>query len=336
MPKSRGSSSGSQHECTERGRETDDRYAGRLSKRLCYILRYGAVVEGLTVHEEGFVDLKDVMNVNMMRHHTEEEVLQEIETSLSHRNTKRFESKVFSGRTLIRAQFCRNFEPSPYHEGTNITTLQQSCIGYILDNLDNYDLEDFPDEHIINMMIRQLKRKKKLNGRMLRQLLVPVLEHLDLNDVYLTQSVLKAVWTNCPNLKVLSLKDCGYIVTDNIVETILRKLPKLESLNLAACKHLTDKSATAMVKFGKNLKELNLSWIKALSNSAVLDIIVNCPRLEHIDIYDMKLTGETRELVIEAARQREIKIVLKGLQLSDPDVTVENPSMKLPNFGKTW
>ena len=57
---------------------------------------------------------------------------------------------------------------------------------------------------------------------MLRQLLVPVLEHLDLDSVYLTQSVLKTMWTNCPNLRVLSLKDCGYIVTDSIIETLLR------------------------------------------------------------------------------------------------------------------
>ncbi|XP_045171987.2 uncharacterized protein LOC123534020 [Mercenaria mercenaria] len=317
-------------------REAEDRYAGRLSKRLCYILRYGALKEGLTVHDGGFIDVKEVMEVNMMRHHTEEEVLKEIDTSLSHRNTKRFESKQHNGKTLIRSLFCRNFEPSPFHEGTNVTTLHQCCMGYILDNLDDYDLEDFPDEHIISAMIAQLKKKKKLNVKALRQLLVPVLEHLDLNDVYLTQSILKTMWTNCPNLRVLSLKDCGYIVTDNIVETILRKLTKLESLNLAACKHVTNKSLAAICKYGKNLRELNLSWIKTISDGAILDLIVNCESLKHLDIYDLHLKGETRELVIEAARQREIKIVLKGLLESDPDVTIENPSMLLPNFGKTW
>lgn len=65
----------------------------------------------LYIYFSGFVDLKELMSVHMMRHHNEKEVLQEIETSLSHRNTKRFESKVFNGRTLIRSVFCRNFEP---------------------------------------------------------------------------------------------------------------------------------------------------------------------------------------------------------------------------------
>jgi len=72
-------------------------------------------------------------------------------------------------------------------------------------------------------MILQLKRQKKLTSKNLHQLLVPVLEHLDLScDVYVTMSILKAMWTNCPNLKVLILKDCGYIVTDHLVETIFR------------------------------------------------------------------------------------------------------------------
>lgn len=315
---------------------SDSRYADRLSKRLCYLLRYGALREGLQVHEGGFVNLKELLEVHMMRHHSEEDVLKEVETSVSHRKTKRFECKQLNGKTVIRALFCRHFEPSPYHEGTKVTTLQQACIDQVLENLQDYDLEDFPDEHIINTMIYQMKRRKKLNSLCLRQLLVPVLEHLDLNDVYLTSSIVKAVYTNCPNLRVLSLKDCGYIVTDNVVETLLRKLPQLESLNLAACKHVTDKSLSAMCKHGKNLKELNLSWIKSISQNGILDLVANCPSLQHLDIYDMKLTGEMRAVVIEAARQRKIKLVLEGLQESDPDVTIENPSMLLPNFGKSW
>lgn len=46
-----------------------------------------------------------------MRHHTEDEVITEVETSLSHRNTKRFERKDMHGKTYVRSVFCRNFEP---------------------------------------------------------------------------------------------------------------------------------------------------------------------------------------------------------------------------------
>lgn len=71
-------------------------------------------------------------------------------------------------------------------------------------------------------MIQKMKRQSKLNNAALRQLLVPALEHLDLSGVYITDSTLKLVWKNCPNLRVLSLKDCGYIVTDSIMEQLVK------------------------------------------------------------------------------------------------------------------
>ena len=71
-------------------------------------------------------------------------------------------------------------------------------------------------------MFSYLKRKKKLNSSNLRQLLVPVIEHLDFDSVYITDGILKTVCNNCPNLRVLILKDCGYVVTDSVVEMLFR------------------------------------------------------------------------------------------------------------------
>lgn len=311
-----------------------DQYADRLAKRLCYILRYGAIKEGLAVHEGGFIDVKEVMTVSMMRHHSEQDVLDEVEKSTSHRNTKRFDRKDENGKIFIRANFCRNFEPSPYHEGTKVTTLLQSCIHFVAGNLQEYDLEDFPDEFVINAMFSYLKRKKKLNSSNLRQLLVPVIEHLDFDSVYITDGILKTVCNNCPNLRVLILKDCGYVVTDSVVEMLFRKLPYLESVSLAACKHVTDKSLVAMGKYGHSLKELNLSWITNLSGSAILKLLEECDNLQLLDIYDHRVSPETMVQIVEIARLRGIKVVLKGV--TDNEVALENPSMLLPNFGKVW
>lgn len=71
-------------------------------------------------------------------------------------------------------------------------------------------------------MIHRLKRQKKLNNSTLRQLLVPILEHLDLDGVYVTEGTIKLIWRSCPNLKVISLKDCGYVSTDNLMEQLLK------------------------------------------------------------------------------------------------------------------
>ena len=50
------------------------------------------------------------MTVGMMRHHTEQDVLDEIDKSLSLRKTKRFHRKDENGTTFIRANFGRHFE----------------------------------------------------------------------------------------------------------------------------------------------------------------------------------------------------------------------------------
>ena len=110
----------------------------------------------------------------------------------------------------------------------------------------------------------------------------------------------------------------------------------MTSLNLAGCNHLTDKSTQAMCKYGKNLREINLSLIRTLPEHSVLDLVANSEQLVFLDIFDAYLSDDMRELVVEAARQRGITLVLKGLDKSDPDVTIENPSTMLPNFGKVW
>ena len=69
-------------------------------------------------------------------------------------------------------------------------------------------------------MLNRLARQKKLNNASLKVLLVPALEHLNLEDVYLTQNTLRIVCVQCPHLKSLSLRNCGYIVTDNVLSQL--------------------------------------------------------------------------------------------------------------------
>lgn len=314
--------------------KTNDEKECRLSKRLCYILRYGALKEGLEISEGGFVDVSQMMGLDMMKYHSLEDVLQEVETSISHRGAKRFESKMENDKTLIRACFCRNFELSTYHEGSNVPTLLANCLDHITSNINMYDLEDFPDEYLINKMIHRLKRQKKLNNSTLRQLLVPILEHLDLDGVYVTEGTIKLIWRSCPNLKVISLKDCGYVTTDNLMEQLLKNLPSLESINLCACKHLTDRTLKALCRYSKNLRQLNLSWIRTMSEKAIIDLMIKCTQLKHLDIYDHKISPEGRRCMVDIAKPQGLTVVLKGL--NDQEVAPANPCLMLPNFGLTW
>ncbi|KAL5017355.1 hypothetical protein ScPMuIL_006944 [Solemya velum] len=273
------------------------------------------------------------MELEIMKRDTEAEVLALIETSTSHRGASRYEKKQEYGRTYVRASFSRNLEKNPYHEGTKVHTLLDRCLQQVMSNLTAYDLEDFPDEHLISMMILRLKREKKMNSTNLRQLLVPTLEHLDLYGIYVTEGILKAVYTRCPDLRVLSLMGCGYVVTDNVAILLLKKLPKLESVNFSECKHLTDRTVQAICKHD-NTKQLNLTFTPNITEGALMTMIDSCPHLNHLDIFDKRISPEGRKLMVESARKKGLKIVLKGL--SDKDIAPDNPCMMLPNFGKVW
>ena len=97
---------------------------------------------------------------------------------------------------------------------------------------------------------------------------------------------------------------------------------------------MTDKSLAAMCKYGHSLKEINLSWIKNLSGSALIKLLEKCDNLTLLDIYDHKVSPEDLVQIVETARIKGIKVVLQGV--TDNEVSLENPSMHLPNFGKIW
>lgn len=71
-------------------------------------------------------------------------------------------------------------------------------------------------------MIHKLKRDGKLTTGAMQTLLCPALSRLDLESVYVTTATMKAIMKQCPNLKELSLKSCGYIVTDHLLQQLFK------------------------------------------------------------------------------------------------------------------
>ena len=71
-------------------------------------------------------------------------------------------------------------------------------------------------------MIHRLRRQKKLNNKSFRVLLTYTIENLDLGYVYLTEGTIKLVGQRCPNLKVLNMRECGYVLTDHMMEILLK------------------------------------------------------------------------------------------------------------------
>jgi len=283
----------------------------RMPKRLSYILRYGAVKEGLQVNENGYVKLLDLPKVNLLSNYTPEEILQEVKTSMSYRNTHRYEWREKDGAMFVRAAYLRNFEKSPYHKGTKVNTLVESCLLQVMNNLKDYDLEDFPDEEMIRLMIRRLKRKKKLTSSALQTLLVPTITRLDLEDVYLTNKILRTLYTNCPHLTAVSFKDCGYIITDSVLANLTKNLPHLQRLNLCGCDHLTPNCLAILSKRLTDLRFVNIAHGPTLTVSAVQTFLTAATRLEFLDVYNLNTDPQEYKTLTALALDRGIQLSIR-------------------------
>ena len=83
-------------------------------------------------------------------------------------------------------------------------------------------IQVFLSSSFLSSMLKRLALQKKLNNASLKVLLVPALEHLNLEDVCLTQKTLHIVYSQCPHLKSLSLRNCGYIITDSVLSQLTK------------------------------------------------------------------------------------------------------------------
>ncbi|RUS79287.1 hypothetical protein EGW08_012942 [Elysia chlorotica] len=284
----------------------------RLSKRLAYLLRYGAVKEGLNVDDNGYVELEDLCGAHLLRSHSKAEVLEAIQSSTSYRHTKRYDCRERNGQIYVRAAYLRNFEKNPFHSNTKVKTLFESSMTSILDNLDDYDLQDFPDENTLRMMIRRLKQEKKLTSKALRVLLAPTVTRLDLEGVYLTNNTLRLVWTQCPHLQAVSLKDCGYIITDSTLANFTKNLPGLQRLNLCQCSHLTNKSLATLAKNLPKLHTLHMTRVPALTPKGVVDFLQKSLSIKNLDVYYLRTTPEEYKCLVETAKSKGVTLVLRG------------------------
>ncbi|KAI8749271.1 hypothetical protein BgiBS90_032701 [Biomphalaria glabrata] len=308
----------------------------RLSKRLAYLLRYGACKEGLVVDDNGYVNLNDLMTVNLLHDYTREDVLEAIKTSVSYKKKQRYEWREREGAVYIRAAYLRNFEKNPFHFGTKVKTLFETATTYIIDNLDNFDLQDFPDEHILRDMMRRLKRQKKLSHKALQTLLAPTVTRLDLEGVYLTNKTLATIWTQCPDLVAVSLKDCGYIMTDTVLNKFTQNLPQLERLNLCSCTHLSSKCLAILSKNLTKLKVLHIGNISSLTYTAVLNFMTSVKALTFLDVYCLKTTLEEYRTLTQLAKKQELELILKEPRHKSETAEVKEEEIEATLSSELW
>lgn len=96
------------------------------------------------------------------------------------------------------------------------------------------------------------------------------LEHLVLSGcTKLTLIGLTAIAKSCKNISFLSFASCGNCITNTIIEVMTDNLRLLQSLILCDCCKIGRKALTGISKC-KQLKHLNLSGCKSVTNEAIL------------------------------------------------------------------
>jgi len=274
----------------------EDLRSNKLGKRLSYVLRYGAVIEGLEVSGDGFVNLDDLLHIGLIKRHSREEVIAEVNKKAVS-GKSRFELVCRDGRDMIRASYGRNFRPAQKHHGGNVFRLLEICMSYVCSHIKNFDLEDFPDSYILNQIFYRLKFEKKLTNSAMPSVIGRVMDAVDFTGIYITQKTLNLIYERLPNLQALSLKECSYLITDNVLCKLVKSLPLLKRLNICACESVTDQGIQHISKYLKNLVALNISYLPLVTEKGLKELVSNCLNLGELYVcgnsnVDQALIGE--------------------------------------------
>lgn len=68
----------------------------------------------------------------------------------------------------------------------------------------------------------RLKFEKRLTNSVMPNVIGNVMDTLDFNGIYITKKTLKLVCVRCPCLQSLSLKGCGYLITDSVLQWLTK------------------------------------------------------------------------------------------------------------------
>ncbi|VDP33425.1 unnamed protein product [Soboliphyme baturini] len=189
----------------------------QIGKKLAYMLRYGALREGLDVTGDGYVSLTELCEHPLFACLSTEELLREIRL-----DAKRFELMAKESQYKVRARYGRKFLKSPYHEGTKVKRLLEILIVFIRKHIQLYDFEEFPDGYLISLIIKRLKLDRDLSDKVLRQLLCPAISHLDLCNAFVNKGTIALIPTKCPYVTWLSFRGLGFVITDHVLALALK------------------------------------------------------------------------------------------------------------------
>ena len=119
------------------------------------------------------------------------------------------------------------------------------------------------------------------------------LQSLDISACdYITDEVIRAVSTVCPQLRSLNISHCRNI-TDEGIRALARGLRQLQSLNIIYCCNITDEGITALARGLHQLQSLEIGFCEDITDEGIRAVARGLPQLQSLYIgFCVNITDE--------------------------------------------
>ncbi|CAG7975546.1 unnamed protein product [Penicillium nalgiovense] len=119
--------------------------------------------------------------------------------------------------------------------------------------------------------------------------------HLDLHQCpEVSDDGLKSLAHNVPDLEGLQISQCSDL-TDESVMDVISTTPKLSHLELEDLENLTNITLVQLAESpcARNLEHLNISYCESLSDTGMLRVMKNCPKLQSVEMDNTRVSDLT-------------------------------------------
>ncbi|KAF9250810.1 hypothetical protein DTO006G1_9683 [Penicillium roqueforti] len=210
----------------------------------------------------------------------------------------------------LNVSWCRNIDTS------GLIRIVQSC--WRLRDLRASEIRGFKDEKFTlalferNTLDRLIMSRTDLTDQSLKMLIhgenpemdiltdrpiVPPrkLRHLDLHNCpEVTDDGFKSLAHNVPDLEGLQVSQCSELTDESVID-VIRTTPKLSHLELEDLENLTNATLVQLAESpcAQELEHLNISYCESLSDTGMLRVMKNCPRLRSVEMDNTRVSDLT-------------------------------------------
>lgn len=202
------------------------------------------------------------------------------------------------------------------------------------------------ERHPFKISLRSKAEEEIVNDAKRKKVMLEMYEHNDSNADYSGYSIngakglIRLTLTACNKItdvslkysfNLLELKEVSFSKCQQIssigMESLVKKCPSLEILNLSECHNISDKTIEMITIHLKRLTHLYLERCTQLSDHSLDHIAVNCTALKYLDVRSCRaMCSEPNLRLVNLTTLKHISMSKPGPYLVDVDtITMKRP-----------